>query len=685
MPETANAAQSEPRQAPLPDVPDGWIPAKDAATICRCTEQTIRNRINCGRVRGAMCHAPGGLRYYVDPASDTDLAAAYAPTEIACTAAGRRLAELSDAQRARAADRMAAIVDWRQHRDNVAGVKAFAAWSTAYAEAHGLKRPISRTAMWRWGKAFDADGVAGLAPQRHGPTASEPSPEAWAFFHTLYLTTNKRTVRDCHEQTAAAARKKKWTWISYPRCRRKVDRDIPRATQVLYREGTTAHKDQCVPYIERDYENLKPNDWWVVDHHQLDIAAIGPNGKPAFPWITYWQDVKSRKPMGCLMSFAPNQDVVLASLRRAMLDFGVPKHAYADNGKDFLARSVTGGRKKIRVQVDETTVRAALHHLPIQVHFAQIYNAQAKPNERTFLTLRKQFSVQWPTYRGNGHENRPEGLTEILSDYENNCLIPKPKELDAALADWLATVYCKRVHGGQGMNGRCPDDVYNGELTEIVRVSEDELHLLMMRAEKPRTVGRNGVKVFGYHYNAPELFAYLGRKVHVRYDPAAIGRLVIQTLTGELLCVAARHDLLEWGAKGEDVRKRMRLKTQRRRAAESYKQTSELLTGDAIQNIALQRQATERASAEHDDPTDPAGGGESKPTIRVFRTVFAETAEQLRTGRVAAGAEHHADPGRASASAFYAIDEPVADVPDLAAPTAASPSGDDDVFDELEV
>ena len=678
MPEPAR--RIEPIAEPLTAPPPGWIPAKEAAVVCGVTQQTVRNWIAADRIAGRMCSAPGGAAWYLDPFSHDRLAAYYAPTEEGL-ATGMRLAELSARQRIQAAGRMETVLDWRRFRallsKDTPVTEAFGAWAAAHAVRTGRKKPVSWTSMWRWVKALeDGEGIVELAPKRTGRRPTEPGVEAWAFFQTLYLTTARRKIHDCWGQTAAAARKHNWDWPNYQAIRRKVLRDIPRPTAVLAREGEKPFDDKCVPFIARDYESLAPNDWWVVDHHQLDVAVIGPNGRPAFPWLTMWNDCKSRKPVGWLMHFCPNLDVVLASLRRALLINGVPKHLYFDNGKEFRAKQFTGGRpKKVKVALDEMHVRSALHHLPTEVHFARPYNPQAKPIERFFRTLRMQFSKQWRTYRGNGIETRPEGLDKLLAAYEDNGLVPKLSELAAGLNEWIEEVYCKTAHGGAGMNARTPEQVYRSELRTITRVSDDELILLMMRTTKPLTVGRNGVRLWRRDFNAPELMHRQGKKVYARYDPKLIGQIYLFDADDRLVCVAKRLDLIAWGATHDDVRDRIKAKRRFRKVAKSYAETSELLTGDPIENIALQRQhAAAIKTAGPDDPSDP-DGGKTAPTVKLFRSALADTQAQLRRSAIAAGLERAGER------------DPMNDLPDVAeaAPAGVHAVDADDVFDALDV
>ncbi|MBN1943708.1 MAG: Mu transposase C-terminal domain-containing protein [Phycisphaerae bacterium] len=653
------------RAEPITTPPVGWIPATQAATLLRCTARTIRNRIIAGGIVGRQCLAPSGqAAYYVDPAADPTLAAIYLP-EQTNTAVAQAIARLSQSQRKRGARRLIAVEAWRQHRDALPpkqDVKtAYRKWALEHYIRLGLREPPSWPTMWRWCNAAKLGGLAEVAPKNTGSAASEPSPEAWAFFQTLYLDGNRRYVRDCWRQTKVAAQKNHWKWISYQQCLAKTQRDIPEATRILYREGNKALDDKCTPYIERAYD-MPSNAWWVVDHHQLDVAAIGPQGKPIFPWLTYWQDVRSRKCVGMIVSTGPCLDVVLASLRRAMLKYGVPQHIYFDNGKEFRSRQFSGGpARRIKYDMDSVHVRASLSHLPVECHFANPYNAKAKTNERTFRTLRMQFSQQWATYRGNNVTNRPEGVDKIIRNYDSNGLVPAMGELESALVDWVETVYAERPHKGRGMNSRTPNECYRQELREVVRVQESELTLLMMRTTDPRTVGRNGISLWGRSYHSPELFGYLKKRVYARFDPNEVGRVYIFDMSDRFICIAERKDLMSYGATHEDIQQAMHAKARYRKMAQSYAEHSALVSqGDVVGNIARQRQAAEAERAERPErPTDPDGG---QPHILAFRSVLADAQEAI-SHRLAAAAGGPEPVRRAGVREFLGLEEPEIQAP----------------------
>lgn len=673
MLDSATATATQTTDPEIGPPPDGWILASDAAAILGCSAKTVIRRLLSGNLTGGLCTSPTGLAYYVAPTSDARLAAVYTPG--ASLVAGQRDAadghasdewmRLSESERRRAADRAAAIKSWTEYRDSLGGAAsvqiAYRLWAVDYAvRTTRQPTPIAWSTMWHWLRTLRAAGgnIAALASSGWGGgKACEPDDAAWAFFCSLYLTTGGRTAADCHRQTAEAAHKNRWRWISYAAAVSKVERDIPKPLLVRAREGAKALNDKCLPYVERDYDSIQPNDWWVADHHQIDVAVIGPKGTPEFPWLTAWMDCKSRRIVGWFLSFGPNSDTAMAALARAMGENGVPRNLYMDNGRDFRARTFSGGKKKLRLELDESGVRASLSFLrsadnlgvlqPVAIHFAQPYNAQTKHIERFFRTLGCQFSRQWGTYRGSSAYARPEGLDKLLRNYATNCLVPSFEEFEAAFTLWIEQDYNDAIHRGRGMHQRSPHEVYFAERPSVTRVHDRDLALLMMRASEPRVVGRNGISLFDRSYHAPELFPLLGQRVYVRYDTRNIGRVYIFTMANEFVCTAERKELIAWGATQEDLRDAHRAKAQYRKTMANLADMAEQANG-GVEAVARRKRRTE--SERTGRPTPPPPGDPiaeiGQEHIFAFRSAYADAAAAL-AGRKAVGSEGAAvDAGR---------------------------------------
>ena len=89
------------------------------------------------------------------------------------------------------------------------------------------------------------------------------------------------------------------------------------------REGKKAFDDKCMPYIERDYSKLHPNQFWVSDHHLWDIFVRVPDGKGGWklerPWGSYWMDMRTRKMMSSIIrTESPNESIFTPPLTKIL-------------------------------------------------------------------------------------------------------------------------------------------------------------------------------------------------------------------------------------------------------------------------------------------------------------------------------------------------------------------------------
>src|SRR5207249_4534073 len=111
--------------------------------------------------------------------------------------------------------------------------------------------------------------------------------------------------------------------------------NLPRSVVVKGRLGKEAHNNLCGPFHERDYTGLHSNQIWCGDHHPCD-CIVTHQGKLVRPWLTAWQDMRSRKIVGAVIyAHDPNSTTVLAAFRVGALAHGVPDRVYIDNGKDY--------------------------------------------------------------------------------------------------------------------------------------------------------------------------------------------------------------------------------------------------------------------------------------------------------------------------------------------------------------
>ncbi len=424
----------------------------------------------------------------------------------------------------------------------------------------------------------------------------------------LYLDKRQRSQMLCYELACDVAAEKGWQ-IPSDRTARRYLAALPIKTVLLYRKGDKAYNDLAAPYVERDYTTIDSNDVWNGDHHRFDLWIDDGRGKPTRPWLSAWEDARSRLIVGwCIFNHAPNSDTILSSFRSGCLSYGVPKCVLIDNGKDFDAESLQGETKKQRFR-RRREHRAPLvdagvfGQLGIDVRHAEPYHGQSKPIERKFGTLCARFSKLFDSYCGNSPANRPDDLEERIKC--GKIQLPMLDELRAAFADWLDADYHARPHAGDGMEGGSPSQVFTACLHSKRTATAESLDLLTLKKTRPLTIGRNGVAWQGIRYgrNQPELSQHFGQKVTLRIDDRDRDRVLVYNLDDSFLCIARANKKLPFLADSQLVREAIVENRKDRKTAKAFHEVRPRLADSLTDR--LHRKAAERRAQQPAAPDQP--------------------------------------------------------------------------------
>jgi putative transposase len=411
---------------------------------------------------------------------------------------------------------------------------------------------------------------------------------------------------------------------------RYVEKYIPLPYQILHREGLTAYEAKCAPYIEIDPDSLDPNQVWVGDHSQFNCWVRYQN-RWVRPWMTVWQDLKSRMIIGWYLSIIPNQTTILLSMKRAIEKFGPPESVKIDNGRDYDSELFTGVTKQIRKALgkdcivkkstgeiitkrprkvlgkgylDEKMLAGIYAMMDIAVSFAIPFNAKAKRIERLFATIDSQFTATFDLYCGKDTKRKPEDLVEKLKDPATIREAISFEKFEALFGSYIE-VYNANSHSAKDMLEQNPAEVFQNRRIHRV-LAPGVVDLLLRVWSRELTVGKNGVQfkgIFYGQYNA-ELLIYQGRKVRLSYDPDDLRKVYIyDAATFKLITIAEQNQLVSYGTaiSEESLRNAMREKRRVLRVAKDFR-NSELtrnmdlttLTIKAMQEVEKgRRQKTE--------------------------------------------------------------------------------------------
>ena len=471
-----------------------------------------------------------------------------------------------------------------------------------YSAQPGVR--ISERTIKRWIMKYHQQGLLGLVDSRGGNHKVEEliSPDAFELFKSMYLTQQQLTVKVCWQNINYENRNQNRGWM-IPGLRgmyRYVEKYIPLPYQILHREGLTAYEAKCAPYIEIDPDSLEPNQVWVGDHSQFNCWVRYQN-RWVRPWMTVWQDLKSRMIIGWYLSIIPNQTTILLSMKRAIEKFGPPESVKIDNGRDYDSELFTGVTKQVRKALgkdcivkkstgeiitkrprkvlgkgylDEKMLAGIYAMMDIAVSFAIPFNAKAKRIERLFATIDSQFTATFDLYCGKDTKRKPEDLVEKLKDPATIREAISFEKFEALFGSYIE-VYNANSHSAKDMLEQNPAEVFQNRRIHRV-LAPGVVDLLLRVWSRELTVGKNGVQfkgIFYGQYNA-ELLIYQGRKVRLSYDPDDLRKVYIyDAATFKLITIAEQNQLVSYGTaiNEESLRNAMREKRRILRVAKDFR------------------------------------------------------------------------------------------------------------------
>lgn len=530
-----------------------YLTVKETAELKGCSERYIRTLIGNGEIfsesiinvsNGHACHSipvsalPEDLqaRYYARLRKDTGLTPALTEDKheksTKAKKASRSLEELSADERTRLNFWCGLLKEWQGRRSQYKSKTEFDHNFIGECRLKYEGIEISERILYRKWSAYkdnDYDGILGNRGAWNRGNTAIPEP-VWEDFLWEWLDENQPTVSLCYRSTI------RWTAEFYPELlelipsemtfRRRIEKDVAYAVKTLLRDGEKAFSDRCSPYIMRMYDKLKANDCWIADNHTLDIQSYDDHGNVHRLYLTAFLDAKSGVLTGWNITDSPDSQSTILALRNGIMRFGIPKCIYVDNGREFLTHDIGGkghrthGKKGEEQQPEPPTI---LKRLGIEMRNAIVRNARAKPIERTFYTVKNQFSKLWDGYCGGTVLERPESLKRRIKDGK----LPRDYEIRSTINEWIDNVYNSQEYGGSEhkYKGMSRFEVWEKNCPEIKKATESALNLMLMRSTRKQKIKRNGVHVTvcgeKIWFTEPhETIMNLEKEIYVRYDPA---------------------------------------------------------------------------------------------------------------------------------------------------------------------
>lgn len=469
------------------------------------------------------------------------------------------LEELTEDERAEAADWLEILKEWKAYRNAYNGSKAQA--DEEFVQIMQQRRPgLNYQQLSRKERQYREMGAGGLVDRRgkHDNHCKKIPDQVWNVFEYYYLDQNKPGVQKCMEMTEDYFKMHK---IGIPPLAdrstfsREVKKRIPAPVLAYEREGPKYFQDHFGMHVIRYYDDLDSNDIWVCDNYTFDLFVNdGIHTKPSRVYLTGFLDVRSRKMVGWYVTLNPSSQATLYALRRGIERYGIPKRILADNGREFLTHDIggRGHRKSADWGHDAPTI---LQHMQIEFRTAQVRNAKAKNIERAFLDIKECFCKAFEGYTGGTTVERPERLKKTGKYAEN--FIPL-EEFAKHVDKYIDGVFNYTVSKGAGMYNRTRNEVYAKCLIEKRVASQEDLNLMMLRNSKPATVQREGVRISAHdaviYFNSPELiFNHIKKKVYFRYDPDDLKEVRVYDEQDRFLCTAQQQAKLSYFATKEQL------------------------------------------------------------------------------------------------------------------------------------
>ncbi len=445
-----------------------------------------------------------------------------------------------------------------------------------------IKHPdvrVSRDILYSRQRAYKANDYDGLIDKRgmwRKGSSSFPS-EIKDLFLWMYLDERALPISKCYEATRLEIERQRPELMarmpSYDTMYRWT-REFSKPVACLAREGDKAFNDRYGIFVDRFYDDMSSNDYWIADGHTIDVISKADDGSERHHRMTLsaFIDARSGIYVGWVVTDHPSSDATIFALRKAIQRYGIPKNIYVDNGREYLNIDIggTGHRRTSKVKIDLPT--PILQRLGIQMTNALPRNAQAKIIEREFKNFTF-LSRLFDTYCGSNVVAKPEKLKRKLKAGN----IPTDGELTQVVNEMIDGYFNCQVYNGKvvGDRGKTKMQVYNDHLPQAIRrAAPDDLYLMMMRSTRAQTVRKNGVylTVCGeriYYHSDDLLLHWSGKKVYLRYDPEDLSTVRVYDVDEKyVMTVPVISELmLDYGASKDDVRTAMQQKRRWRNQA----------------------------------------------------------------------------------------------------------------------
>jgi hypothetical protein len=325
---------------------------------------------------------------------------------------------------------------------------------------------------------------------------------------------------------------------------------------------------------------------WEMDSTPTDVML--KDGRHTLIGVI---DIQSRRAK-LLVNKTSKAVAVAALIRRAILDWGVPESIKTDNGSDYTSKYMIEALRALEIE-HKICAPFSPDRKPFIESFFGTFNHGLLELRTGFIghsvADRKKIEDRKSFAQRHGDKSDPVDLGFMDS-----------AQLQEFCDKWTETLYFIEPH--DGLNGKTPADMVDAwiEAGNPIRRIRDERALDYLLAEAPgggtRVVGKKGIVIDHFSFVAPELAAYIGQTVVVKYDPFDAGKIMVYTGNRDFICTAVRPELV--GLDRSEVAAVSR-QTQKKFIAEKKKEVRKIASTAALKNITdeILHKYSETASA----------------------------------------------------------------------------------------
>lgn len=365
-----------------------------------------------------------------------------------------------------------------------------------------------------------ADRVAYLVPRyTGGVTTAECPEEAWQTLLADFLRPEgPPAFSACFERLERAATAKGWTLPSAKTLQRRIDAEIAPEVQCLAREGLEALKRRHPPQ-RRTREGFAAMEAVNADGHVFDVFVRWPGESvPVRPVMVGVQDLRSGMILSWRIDRSESAELVRLAFGDMVEKYGIPEHAYLDNGRAFASKWLTGQmqhRHRFKIRAEEP--RGILTMLGVTVHWVTPYHGQAKPIERAWRDLCETIA-RHPSCAGAYTGNSPMAKPE---NYGNRAI---PLDEFKALVEQEVRAHNARpnrrsqVCGGRLSFQQAFEESYASASIQLATAEQRRLWLLAAENLTGNRVDGH-IALMGNRYWSEDVGRLAGRPLTIRFDP----------------------------------------------------------------------------------------------------------------------------------------------------------------------